>query len=119
MAALPAAAQIDLQETQKYVLLRVTTAGDATGKLYLRGLAAAEYHADVMGAFEASLLAASGPCASITCLGGGRVTFTAPATYRVHGYSVAFGRADHAASAAMLLPALPAGCTVSHDDEGY
>ena len=114
------AVEIDLGETQKYVLLHVTpAAGAGTASLYVRGAAAAEFHADVQAAFEASLLAAAGPRASVECLGGGRITFAAPSSYRVHGYSVAFGRADHAAAAAMLAAALPAGSAVSHDDEGY
>ena len=119
-ASPPAAVLIDQGETQKYVLLRVTpAAGAGTASLFVRGLAAAEYHADVQAAFEAPLLAAAGPRAALECLGGGRITFAAPSSYRVHGYSVAFGRADHAAAAAMLAAALPAGSAVSHDDEGY
>jgi hypothetical protein len=118
-ASSPPAVLIDLEETQKYVLLRVTPAdGAGAASLYVRGAAAAEFHADVQAAFQASLLAGR-PRAALECLGGGRITFAPPSSYRVHGYSVAFGRADHAAAAALLAAALPAGSAVSHDDEGY
>ena len=97
----PPRVALDLSATQKYVLLTLSRASQPD-EVYLRGAASAEYHADVRAEFEPSLLSYGGPGSRVSCPGGGRITFTAPNTYRVHGYSVAFGKADHAASAKLL-----------------
>ena len=117
MASIPTV-DIDLEETQKYILVSVTGAALAAPVTVIRGRAAAEFHADVLAACEAALTAGAGAGAALDALGGGRITFSPPSTYRVHGYSVAFGKGDHAAAAAALRAALP-GATVTHDDEGY
>ncbi len=114
----PPPVALDLQATQKYVLLRLTPPSGPPA-LYIRGLAAAEYHDDILQHFRPGLLAASPPHATLKCLGGGRITFSPPSTYRVHGYSVAYGKANHELAASALQAHLPAGTTVTHDDEGY
>jgi len=113
----PAAVKIDLRRTQKYVLLVLHSASKEV--TLLRGSHEAEFHADVKEAHEGEILAAAGPGSKLSCPGGGRITFTQPNTYRVHGYSVGFGKADHAISAALLRGALPQECIVTFDDEGY
>ena len=113
----PPRVALDLSATQKYVLITLSRPS-LPDEVYLRGAASAEYHADVRAEFEPTLLSFGGPGARVSCPGGGRITFTAPSTYRVHGYSMAFGKADHAASAKLLQAHLPQA-TITFDDEGY
>ena len=108
---------IDLGITQKYVLLTLHRASHVD-EVFLRGLGSAEFHINILEANQPSLLALGGEGSTLSCPGGGRITFIPPNTYRIHGYSVGFGRADHATSAKLLKAAL-LQATVTHDDEGY
>ena len=110
----------DANDTQKYVLLEVTAAPAGPPILLLRGSASAEFHADVVEGATPAILAAL-PGARITVRGGGRLVHDAArsgVTVRLYGYSVAYGRAEHAAAARLMEGALP-GASVSFSDEGY
>ena len=90
--------------TFKYVLLSAV-AKDGSRVQLVRGYAGMEYHADV---FDAALPAieASG-LTDVTCTGGGRIRHDAGSKLFIYGYSLGFGRADHADDGGALQEGLP------------
>ncbi len=105
-AAVPEVA-IDHEGVFKYILISVDR------RVLVRGHAWATYHDDLLQHYRPSLPGAVG------CLGGGRIAIDADLKQaRVYGYSVGYGRANHAVTAAALARAFP-GFRITHDDEGY
>ena len=109
---------IEKNSTQKYVLLQQELVRSGKKRILVRGHSSCKFHADVFSLFESSILLAEREESKLTCLGGGRITFTPPDSYRVHGYSVGYGKADHSVTADLLKKAEP-GSIVTFDDEGY
>ena len=101
--------------TFKYVLLSAV-ANDGSRVQLVRGYAGMEYHADV---FDAALPAieASG-LTDVTCTGGGRIRHDAGSKLFIYGYSLGFGRADHAATEALCRKAFPS-YEISWSNDGY
>ncbi|NWR07469.1 PHP14 phosphatase, partial [Paradoxornis webbianus] len=96
--------QIDGDGVFKYVLVRVRGAG-ALAKDVVRGHGWAEYHGEGRRDCE--------------CLGGGRLSHR-PEERKIHvyGYSVGFGRADHAVTTEKLKAKYP-DYEITWADEGY
>ena len=101
--------------TFKYVLLSAV-AKDGSRVQLVRGYAGMEYHADV---FDAALPAieASG-LTDVTCTGGGRIRHDAGSKLFIYGYSLGFGRADHATTEALCRKAFPS-YEISWSNDGY
>ncbi|NXO16762.1 PHP14 phosphatase, partial [Oriolus oriolus] len=122
--------QIDGDGVFKYVLVRVRGAG-APAKDVVRGHGWAEYHGEGRrecgvelwpGGAEGSgrgPRGRAGACRGCECLGGGRVSHR-PEERKIHvyGYSVGFGRADHAVTTEKLKAAYP-DYEITWADEGY
>ncbi len=108
------AVQIDEDGVFKYVLLEVTLGDDV--KRLVRGHVFAEYHDDILQHWRKRLRAEL-PEATLEVCGGGRIARSG-STIRIYGYSIAFGQADHAVSAAMIEKAFPSA-EVSFSNEGY
>ncbi|NXL70059.1 PHP14 phosphatase, partial [Leptocoma aspasia] len=112
--------QIDGDGVFKYVLVRVRGAG-APSKDVVRGHGWAEYHGEGRRECGAGLwpgeLARHG--LSCECLGGGRLSHR-PEERKIHvyGYSVGFGRADHAVTTEKLKAEYP-DYEITWADEGY
>ena len=126
-AAAPPAAPLDALPDavlcpgrQKYVLVLVEDPASGTGKLVVRGLAAAEYHMDVFQHFfggDAQLDLPAGLRAR--AVGGGRIEHDqARARVRVFGFSYQYGRAPHSAAAKALRKEFPF-LAVETSNEGY
>ncbi|XP_039939379.1 14 kDa phosphohistidine phosphatase [Hirundo rustica] len=107
--------QIDADGVFKYVLVRVRGAG-ALAKDVVRGHGWAEYHADL---FERTAEELARHGLSCECLGGGRLSHR-PEERKIHvyGYSVGFGRADHAVTTEKLKAEYP-NYEITWADEGY
>ncbi|NXT12962.1 PHP14 phosphatase, partial [Prunella fulvescens] len=107
--------QIDGDGVFKYVLVRVRGAG-APAKDVVRGHGWAEYHADL---FERTAEELARHGLSCECLGGGRLSHR-PEERKIHvyGYSVGFGRADHAVTTEKLKAEYP-DYEITWADEGY
>ncbi|XP_071430423.1 14 kDa phosphohistidine phosphatase [Pithys albifrons albifrons] len=107
--------QIDGGGVFKYVLLRVRGAG-TPHKDIVRGHGWAEYHADL---FERTAEELARHGLSCECLGGGRLAHR-PEERKIHvyGYSVGFGRADHAVTTEKLKAEYP-NYEITWADEGY
>ncbi|KAL2297917.1 hypothetical protein Nmel_016872 [Mimus melanotis] len=106
--------QIDGDGVFKYVLVRVRGAG-APAKDVVRGHGWAEYHADL---FERTAEELARYGLSCECLGGGRLSHR-PEERKIHvyGYSVGFGRADHAVTTEKLKAEYP-DYEITWADEG-
>ena len=104
--------------TFKYVLMEVLLG--SSSRLILRGRTFASYHDDIVQHTRAALAEdARFSGAAVRCTGGGRIRVSdTPAHALVYGYSVAYGKGDHAAAAEMLRRALPRH-SVEWSDEGY
>ncbi|XP_050190240.1 14 kDa phosphohistidine phosphatase isoform X3 [Myiozetetes cayanensis] len=113
LSAVPAV-QIDGHGVFKYVLLRVR--GGAAHRDIVRGHGWAEYHADL---FERTAEELARHGLSCECLGGGRLAHR-PEERKIHvyGYSVGFGRADHAVTTEKLKAEYP-DYEITWADEGY
>ncbi|XP_027752752.1 14 kDa phosphohistidine phosphatase [Empidonax traillii] len=113
LSAVPAV-QIDDHGVFKYVLLRVR--GGAAHRDIVRGHGWAEYHADL---FERTAEELARHGLSCECLGGGRLAHR-PEERKIHvyGYSVGFGRADHAVTTEKLKAEYP-DYEITWADEGY
>ncbi|NXB51043.1 PHP14 phosphatase, partial [Leucopsar rothschildi] len=111
--------QIDGDGVFKYVLVRVSGAG-APAKDVVRGHGWAEYHGE--GRRECGTGLWPGRARhglSCECLGGGRLSHR-PEERKIHvyGYSVGFGRADHAVTTEKLKAKYP-NYEITWADEGY
>jgi len=101
----------------KYIVLEASL-GDAS-RILVRGRDL-PYHADILDA-ERRLLDPVARAAGVRlrCTGGGRVK-RAEGSILVYGYSMAFGRGDHAHAVELLQRAYPGeACTFSSDPELY
>ena len=111
-------ADIDPSGVFKYVLIRVhSKEGDESEVDVVRGYAWAEYHADVYE--KVSMELEKGGLLACECVGGGRIRHE-PQKKRIHvyGYSLGFGRANHAVSTEKLKARYP-DYEVTWDNEGY
>lgn len=104
----------------RYVLIKVTDTGSSESKYVVRGYEFAEYHQDVYNKAKSDELREG---LEMQVAGGGRIRHTPPADEAqgelfVYGYSVAFGRAEHEQSVALLKAAYPA-YKVTFSNEGY
>lgn len=104
----------------KYVLIEVTAedeSGQEVTRHLVRGFRAAEYHADIYEPEEESVRAQG---LDAQCLGGGRIQHDPDRKYiKVYGYSLGFGRANHARVVEILKTAYPQDYTFEWSDEGY
>lgn len=118
MANIPEA-EIDPTGVFKYVLIRVHSKeeGDDSEIDIVRGYAWAEYHADIYEKVAAVL--EKGGVLDCECVGGGRIRHDNPAKkIHIYGYSMGFGRANHAISMEKLKARYP-DYEVTWDNEGY
>ena len=105
----------------KYVYIRVycdnpEDEDDRHEKDIVRGYNFAEYHADVYDKTESEVTGAGLDC---ECLGGGRIEHRPESKYiKVYGYSMGFGRANHA-RAVEILKTKYKDYTIEWSDEGY
>uniref|UniRef100_A0A7S0J9N9 14 kDa phosphohistidine phosphatase n=1 Tax=Calcidiscus leptoporus TaxID=127549 RepID=A0A7S0J9N9_9EUKA len=100
----------------KYVLIAATECSTGNSMQIVRGYGGCEYHADVLATAAERL----GSEISLTCLGGGRIAHDANAKkVHIYGYSMAYGRANHAESCKMCCDHFGDGYSVSWADEGY
>merc|ERR1712221_46826 len=95
---------VDIDEgVFKYVYIRVyQDAGgdDRNEKDIIRGYNFAEYHADVYDKTESEITGAGLDC---ECLGGGRIEHRPQDKFiKVYGYSMGFGKANHARAVEIL-----------------
>ncbi|XP_056146868.1 14 kDa phosphohistidine phosphatase [Lampris incognitus] len=111
--------EIDPDGVFKYVLIRVHSKeeGDDSMTDIVRGFAWAEYHADIYDKVSEEL--EKGGHLDCQCVGGGRIRheFNAKKIH-VYGYSMGFGRADHAVSTEKLKAHYP-DYEVTWSNEGY
>ena len=94
------AVDIDACGVFKYVLIKCNDED-----FIVRGFKWAEYHADIFEKVEVDLHKKGIKC---QCVGGGRIDHDSDnKRIIVYGYSVGFGRADHAETVQVLLKAYP------------
>ena len=114
----PAASYVAVDLTPSGTFGRAPLSGRKSGSRVqlVRGYAGMEYHADV---FDAALPAieASG-LTDVTCTGGGRIRHDAGSKLFIYGYSLGFGRADHATTEALCRKAYPS-YEISWSNDGY
>ncbi len=96
----------------KYVLMRVadTSATPPAVQLVVRGAKWAEYHDDIFQSEKSSIVDAASRKAGlvVSCVGGGRILHdVVKKQIEVYGYSVGYGKADHAAAVGLLREAYP------------
>ncbi|XP_059214234.1 14 kDa phosphohistidine phosphatase [Centropristis striata] len=118
MADLPRA-DIDPSGVFKYVLIRVHSReeGDDSELDIVRGYGWAEFHADIYDKVSEEL--EKGGQLDCECVGGGRIKHDAEAKkLHVYGYSIGFGRANHAVTTEKLKEQYP-DYEVTWDNEGY
>lgn len=112
-------ADIDSSGVFKYVLIRVHSKeeGDDSEVDIVRGYSWAEFHADIYEKV-AEELEKDGHL-DCECVGGGRIKHDAQAKkIHVYGYSMGFGRANHAVTKEKLEARYP-DYEVTWDNEGY
>lgn len=112
-------ADIDSSGVFKYVLIRVHSRekGDDSEVDIVRGYATAEFHADIYDKVSEEL-ERSGDL-DCECIGGGRIKHDAQEKkIHVYGYSVGFGRANHAVTTEKLKVRYP-DYEVTWSNEGY
>ncbi|TRY67788.1 hypothetical protein TCAL_07209 [Tigriopus californicus] len=104
----------------KYVLIEVTAedeSGQEVTRHLVRGHQSAEYHADIYDPEEEAIRFQG---LDAQCLGGGRIQHDPARKYiKVYGYSLGFGRANHARVVEILQTAYPEDYTFEWSDEGY
>lgn len=118
MANIPQA-DIDPSGVFKYVLIRVHSKeeGDDSEVDIVRGYGWAEYHADIYEKVSEEL--EKDGHLDCECIGGGRIKHDAQAKkIHIYGYSMGFGRANHAVSTEKLKARYP-DYEVTWDNEGY
>ncbi|XP_034048272.1 14 kDa phosphohistidine phosphatase [Thalassophryne amazonica] len=118
MANIPPA-HIDTSGVFKYVLIRIHSReeGDDSEVDIVRGYGWAEYHADIFDKVSEEL--EKGGLLDCECIGGGRIRHQ-PESKKIHvyGYSMGFGRANHAVATEKLKSVYP-DYEVTWANEGY
>ncbi|KAL7854092.1 hypothetical protein AOLI_G00209360 [Acnodon oligacanthus] len=110
-------ADIDPSGVFKYVLIRVHSKQDESYVDIVRGYSWAEYHADIYDKVSGDLERAGG--VDCECVGGGRIKHdSAEKKIHVYGYSMGFGRANHAVSTEKLKVRYP-DYEITWANEGY
>ncbi|XP_060791506.1 14 kDa phosphohistidine phosphatase [Neoarius graeffei] len=110
-------ADIDPNGVFKYVLIRVHSKTDESFVDIVRGYTWAEYHADIYDKVSGELERAGD--VDCECIGGGRIRHdSADKKIHVYGYSMGFGRADHALSTEKLKTRYP-DYEITWANEGY
>ncbi|KAG7320847.1 hypothetical protein KOW79_015262 [Hemibagrus wyckioides] len=110
-------ADIDPNGVFKYVLIRVHSKTDESYVDIVRGYAWAEYHADIYDKVSGELERAGN--VDCECIGGGRIRHdSADKKIHVYGYSMGFGRANHAVSTEKLKTRYP-DYEITWANEGY
>ncbi|KAF7696751.1 14 kDa phosphohistidine phosphatase [Silurus meridionalis] len=110
-------ADIDSNGVFKYVLIRVHSKTDESYVDIVRGYAWAEYHADIYDKVSGELEREGG--VDCECIGGGRIRHdSADKKIHVYGYSMGFGRANHATSTEKLQKRYP-DYEITWANEGY
>ncbi|XP_061603587.1 14 kDa phosphohistidine phosphatase [Phyllopteryx taeniolatus] len=112
-------ADIDPSGVFKYVLIRVHSREeeDDTEVDIVRGYGWGEYHADIYDKVSEEL--EKDGLLDCECIGGGRIRHDAQAKkIHVYGYSMGFGRANHAITTEKLKVRYP-DYEVTWDNEGY
>nr|ACI67877.1 14 kDa phosphohistidine phosphatase [Salmo salar] len=112
-------AEIDPTGVFKYVLIRVHSKedGDDSSVDIVRGYAWAEYHADIYDKVAEEL--EKGGHLDRECIGGGRIKHDCQSKkIHVYGYSMGFGKANHAVSTEKLKVRYPK-YEITWADEGY
>ena len=103
--------EIDSGGVFKYVLIRCN--GE---DLIVRGFKWANYHADIYDQVEMEMTRKGVKC---SCIGGGRIDHDSDnKRIIVYGYSVGFGRADHAKTVQLLLKKYP-DYDITFSNDGY
>ncbi|XP_020784680.1 14 kDa phosphohistidine phosphatase [Boleophthalmus pectinirostris] len=118
MANIPRA-DIDPSGVFKYVLIRVHSReeGDDSEIDIVRGYGWAEYHADIYEKVSEELEKDS--VLDCECIGGGRIRHEPEAKkIHVYGYSMGYGRANHAVTTEKLKERYP-DYEVTWSNEGY
>ncbi|XP_035463850.1 14 kDa phosphohistidine phosphatase [Scophthalmus maximus] len=113
-------ADIDPSGVFKYVLIRVHSreeGDDDAGVDIVRGYGWAEYHADIYDKVSEEL--EKGGHLDCECIGGGRIKHE-PQDKKIHvyGYSMGFGRANHAVTTEKLKVRYP-DYEVTWSNDGY
>ncbi|KAM4877864.1 14 kDa phosphohistidine phosphatase [Thomomys bottae] len=112
---------IDPEGVFKYVLIRVharppSGAQAEESKEIVRGYKWAEYHADIYDKVSSELQKEGYDC---ECLGGGRISHQSQdKKIHVYGYSMGYGRAQHAVSTEKIKAKYP-DYEVTWADDGY
>lgn len=108
--------EIDNSGKFKYIQIRVeTSTGDDT-KVIIRGNQDAAYHADIYDLVDPSI---SGLGLKAFPTGGGRIIHEPENKYlKVFGYSMGYGKADHALTRSILQKKYP-DYKIDISDEGY
>ncbi|XP_058472796.1 14 kDa phosphohistidine phosphatase [Solea solea] len=112
-------ADIDPTGVFKYVLIRVHSReeGDDEEVDIVRGYSWAEYHADIYEKVSEEL--EKDGVLDCECVGGGRIRHDAQdKKIHVYGYSMGYGRANHAVTTEKLKAKYP-GYEVTWSNEGY
>eukprot|EP00898_Chlorokybus_atmophyticus_P001236 jgi/Chlat1/2112/Chrsp17S02838 len=89
-------------------------------RVIVRGSSNAEYHQDILNAFNKERQEFGLISIEVTPLGGGRMDHDADAgELKIYGFSYAFGQADHSIAAKLARKWLPFHTSVTTSDEGY
>ena len=106
---------VDSQGRFKYILVKIK---DGTHQKYIvRGYRRAGYHADIYDEILPELQSLG---LQSDCVGGGRIEHNSDAgTILVYGYSIGFGRADHAITTEILKKFFSSYKSITFSNEGY
>ena len=89
---------IDEEGIFKYIQIQIKNIQTNESKVIIRGFEECEYHADIYDRVLPFLQGAGYKC---KCVGGGRIKRSKNEIF-VYGYSVGFGKADHAISCEVI-----------------
>lgn len=109
----PELVRIDDQGIFKYILINITK-GDTTHTV-VRGWLDCDYHADVLAKFNRDEPQAG---CKVSCPGGGRISRQGQ-KITIFGYSVSFGKADHAVTCQLIQDKFGPNYQVEWNNEGY
>ena len=105
--------RMDQQGTFKYIQICINDGQSVT--TVIRGWLDCDYHADVLDKFNSKERQPAG--VKVYCPGGGRITIKDKKIV-IFGYSVGFGKADHAVTCQIIQEAMP-DYTVEWNNDGY
>ena len=97
---------IDKNGDFKYIVIELTDINTQKTITLIRGSRQHEQHRDILAEFIATEMNDDDDYQHVVCRGGGRISIDSD-QIKVYGFSYAFGKADHQASAEIIKSSYP------------